>query len=38
MITLYSVLPQGVGNKVHFFKSDSETVTSDTDELTSDID
>lgn len=38
MIKIYSVLPQGLGTKIHFFKSDTEEITSDNNEITSDTD
>lgn len=38
MIRIYSVLKQGVNNLVSFFKTDSETITCDREDITCDID
>lgn len=37
MIRIFSVLKQGVNNVVLFFKSDSETITCDREDITCDI-
>jgi len=38
MITVFSVLKQGLGTTITFMKSDSETITSDQEAVTSDTD
>lgn len=38
MIRIFSVLKQGVNYVVAFFKSDSEIITSDREDITCDID
>ena len=38
MIRAFSVIKQGIGTVVTFFKSDSETITCDREDITCDID
>ena len=38
MIRAFSVIKQGIGTVVAFFKCDSETITCDREDITCDID